>query len=84
MSDSTKAPASAGYSSAALPTFSKTTIFVSLALFIAMGIFHYFNVQSYAETLSDTAYNVTYICRHLVLDRRRDHHLLGGLRLRPR
>ena len=61
MSDSAKAPSKAGYSSAALPTFSNTTIFVSLALLVAMGVFYYFNVQSYAETLSDTAYNATYI-----------------------
>jgi hypothetical protein len=61
MSETTKKPASGGYSSKAIPTLSKTTIFVTLALLASMALFYYFNVQWYEDMLSEAAGNAVYI-----------------------
>lgn len=61
MSDSTKAPTAGGYSSKAVPTLSKTTIIVTLALLASMAAFYYFNVQWYGDMLSEAAGNTVYI-----------------------
>jgi hypothetical protein len=61
MSDTTKAPATGGYSSRAVPALSPTTIIVSLAVFISMAAFYYFNVQWYNDELSEAMGNFVYI-----------------------
>lgn len=61
MSSAKKTVGSGGYSTAAVPSFSRLTIGVTAALVAALGLFYWLNTLGYAGALGETAGNIVYI-----------------------